>query len=245
MRSIRTKITSVTIGAIIITMIIADILGVAAIRNIGISSSEQMLRLLCESGQKNLNLYLEEVEQEVKTISAFIESDLDGLSDEELQAHIDRVHDFFQKIIYRTNGIMTYYYRIYPAVSSNVKGFWLVNPDGEGFREHEVTDITNYDTKDTSHLVWFTVPKATGEPVWLPPYITENLDERVISYNIPVYYEGTFVGVIGIEMDYSFMAEQVNNIKLYENGYAYVSDPEGYIRNPHIGGYVVSRKTFG
>ena len=102
MRSIRTKITSVTIGAIIITMIIAAILGVAAIRNIGISSSEQMLRLLCESGQKNLNLYLEEVEQEVKTISAFIESDLDGLSDEELQAHIDRVHDFFQKIIYRT-----------------------------------------------------------------------------------------------------------------------------------------------
>jgi diguanylate cyclase (GGDEF)-like protein len=79
------------------------------------------------------------------------------------------------------------------------------------------------------------VPKATGEPVWLPPYITENLDERVISYNIPIYYEGQFVGVIGIELDYSFIAEQVDNLTLYENGYAYVSDEDGYIvYHPHM-----------
>ena len=227
MHSIRTKITAVATGAIIITMIIAAAFGVTAIRDIGIRSSEQMLLLLCEAGQKNLDSYLEDVEQEAKTISAYVESDLNGLDDENLQAHVDRVHDFFKKVVYRTNGIMSYYYRIDPSVSSNVKGFWLVNPDGEGFREHEVTDITEYDTKDTSSLVWFTVPKTTGESVWLPPYITENLDERVISYNIPIYYDDRFVGVVGIEMDYSFMADLVNNITLYENGYAFVNDPEG------------------
>ena len=208
MHSIRTKITAVATGAIIITMIIAAAFGVTAIRDIGIKSSEQMLLLLCGAGQKNLNTYLEDVEQEVKTITAFVESDLDGVSkldDKELQEHIDRVHDFFNKVVYKTNGIMSYYYRTDPNVSSDVKGFWLVNPDGEGFREHEVTDITQYDTDDTSKLVWFTVPKTTGESVWLPPYITENLNERVISYNTPIYYNDQFVGVVGIEMDYSFM----------------------------------------
>lgn len=229
MHSIRTKITAVTIGAIILTMIIAGALGVVAIRNLGTKSSEQLLMLLCEAGQKNLDNYLEDLEQEIAAISAYVEDDLDGLSDEQLQAHLDRVSGFFKKVLVKTDCIKTYYYRIDPAVSAKVKGFWYVYEDGEGFQEHEVTDITQYDTEDTSQLVWFTVPKNEGKAVWLPPYVTDNLDVRVISYNIPVYMEGQFVGVIGIELDYTSMAEQVDNITLYQNGYAFVNDPDGAI----------------
>ena len=235
MHSLRTKITAVTISAIIITMIIAAVFGVIAIRNIGITSSEQMLLLLCEAGQKNIDSGLLDIEKNVQAISAYVEADLDGTEDRKLQAHLDRVSDFFKKVLYKTNGVMTYYYRIDPNVSTSVKGFWFVNTDGEGFQEHEVTDITQYDTGDTSQLVWFTVPKATGKPVWLPPYITDNLDARVISYNTPVYLDGKFVGVIGIEMDYSFMAEEINNITLYENGYAFVDDANGkLVYHPRI-----------
>lgn len=215
------------ISAIMITMIIATVFGVAAIRDIGQKNSEKMLMLLCEAGAKNLDVSLLDVEQDVETISAYVEADLTALDDESLSAHLNRVSDFFKRALYKTNGIITYYYRIDPAVSPNVKGFWFVNENGEGFQEHEVTDITRYDTEDTSQLVWFTVPKATGKSVWLPPYITDNLDARVISYNTPVYLNGRFVGVIGIELDYTFMAEVVNNITLYENGYAFVNDEAG------------------
>lgn len=90
-----------------------------------------------------------------------------------------------------------------------------------------MTDITQYDTSDTSKLVWFTVPKYEGEAIWLPPYITDNLNKRVISYNTPVYCKGQFIGVIGIEIDYSTMAEQVKSIKLSSNGYAFLSDAKG------------------
>ena len=215
------------ISAIMITMIIATVFGVAAIRDIGQKNSEKMLMLLCEAGAKNLDVSLLDVEQDVETISAYVEADLTALDDESLSAHLNRVSDFFKRALYKTNDIITYYYRIDPAVSPNVKGFWFVNEDGEGFQEHEVTDITRYDTEDTSQLVWFTVPKATGKSVWLPPYITDNLDARVISYNTPVYLNGRFVGVIGIELDYTLMAEEVNNITLYENGYAFVNDEAG------------------
>ena len=51
----------------------------------------------------------------------------------------------------------------------------------------------------------------------------------MISYNVPVYYEGQFIGVIGIEIDYSTMAEVVNHITLYDNGYAFLNDEEGNI----------------
>ena len=227
--SLRVKITAVTVCALILAMLVAMAFGVAAIRNIGNKSAEQTLLLLCEAGQKNLDSYFKSVEQSVEMVSAYVESDLRGLEDAELQAHLNRVSDIFRKMTYRTSGILTYYYRIDPAVSQTQTGFWFVNSDGEGFREHAPTDITLYDTDDTSALVWFTVPKATGAGVWLPPYITDNLDARVISYNVPVYLDKTFVGVIGIELDYKTMADQINNITLYDNGYAFVNSVDGTI----------------
>ena len=229
MHSIKTKITAMTVCVIVIAMVIATVFGVMAIRDIGNRDAEQTLLLLCETGQKDLNYYFQNVEGSVETVASYVESDLDGLDDEKLQAHMDRVSDVFQKLVYNTNGVLTYYYRIDPEVSRNVKGFWYVHSDDNGFQEHEVTDINDYDTNDTSALVWFTVPKATGEGVWQPPYITENLGARVISYNVPVYYEGQFIGVIGIEIDYSTMAEVVNHITLYDNGYAFLNDAEGNI----------------
>ena len=229
MHSIRTKITAVTVTSIVVAMVVATIFGVIAIRNIGTASSNESLLLLCEVGEKNLDAYFSSVEQSVEMVSAYVEKDLDGLDDEHLQSHLDRVSDIFKEITYNENGILTYYYRIDPKISENATGFWFVNLDGKGFVEHEPTDITQYDTDDTSQLVWFTVPKATGKPMWLPPYITDNLDNRVISYNVPVYHEGTFVGVIGIEIDYSTMAEQVDHISLYDSGYAFINDAEGTI----------------
>lgn len=238
MHSIRSKTTLLTSCAIIIAMTIATLLGASAIRSIGNSSSDEMLLLLCETGEKNLDYYFESVEQSVEMLSTYVDEDLggiDNLTDEQLQAHMERVEPVFEKTAYKTNGVLTYYYRLDPSVSDQEKGFWYTNLDGNGFEEHEVTDITLYDTEDTSSLVWFTVPKSTGNPIWLPPYITDNLDVRVISYNVPIYWRGEFVGVVGIEIDYSTMAEQVDNIKLYESGYAFINDDEGNIvYHPHM-----------
>ena len=224
MHSIRTKITVVAACAIIVTMIIAAAFGVLAIRDTGTESADRQLTLLCETGQKNLDSYFEDVIQSVDTVSAYVEEDMDGIDEEHLQAHLDRVDGLFKKLEHN-NGILTYYYRIDPEISKDAKGFWYVRGE-DGFEEHEVTDITQYDTNDTSQLVWFTVPKATGEAVWLPPYITDNLGARVLSYNAPVYYDDKFVGVIGIELDYTKLAELVDNITLYDNGYAFVDDAD-------------------
>ena len=227
MRSIRTRMTLVTLCVIIIVVISMSLLSVLFIRNNGQQKSNQLLLLLCETGEKNLDYYFDSVQKSVRKVAAFVEADLDGLEEEKLEAHMDRVREEFDEMASKTNGVLTYYYRIDPEVSDTVKGFWYTDLDGEGFKEHEVTDITLYDTDDTSSLVWFTVPKYEGEPVWLAPYITDNLDKRVISYNVPIYWRGQFVGVVGIEIDYSTMAEQVESIRLYSNGYAFLCDEAG------------------
>ena len=228
-KSIRTKVSLLTLCGIIIAVTISAVLGVAVISRTGDEYARQSLRLLCETGEKNLDYYFNSVEQSVINVQAYVEADLTSLEDRELEAHLGRVRGFFERTMSVANGALTYYYRIDPQVSENVKGFWYTNLDGRGFREHEVTDITLYDTANTDELVWFTVPKNTGRPVWLPPYVTDNLDVRVVSYNVPVYLGSRFVGVIGIEIDCSTMRNQVDNIRLYENGYAFVTDDSGNI----------------
>ena len=227
MHSLRTRITLLTVCVVIVALTVVTFLSVMFIRNNERLESDQLLLLLCETGERNLDYYFNSVQKSVSKVASFVEKDLDGLETEQLERHMERVGKYFEEMANKTNGVLTYYYRIDPEVSDAVKGFWYTNLDGEGFEAHEVTDITLYDTRDTSKLVWFTVPKHTGQPIWLPPYITDNLDVRVISYNVPVYYESRFVGVVGIEIDYSTMAGQVESIRLYKNGYAFITDAKG------------------
>lgn len=229
MHSIRTKITVLTVSAIIIALSIATLISGLSINNLGRSDADQLLHLMCKTGAMNLDSYFEGVENSVETVSTLVQNSFEGMPYEDLDEQVERARTLFGEVAYNTNGVLTYYFRIDPEVSKTVKGFWYVNLDGKGFKEHEVTDITKYNTNDTSALVWFTVPKATGQGVWLPPYITDNLDVRVISYNIPVYWEDKFLGVIGIEIDYETLAHEIENIRVYDNGYAFILDDESNI----------------
>ena len=165
MRSLRTKITLVTVCVVIVAIVVVTALSVVFIKKTEQNKSDQVLLLLCETGKLNLDYYFNSVQKSVEKVASFVEADLEGLSDEQLERHMARVAEYFDVMAYRTNGVLTYYYRVDPEVSEKVKGFWYTNLDGDGFTEHEVTDITLYDTADTSALVWFTVPKYEGKSI--------------------------------------------------------------------------------
>ena len=224
MHSIRTKFTLTVVSVILITLSIATAIGVISIKNLGRDDADQMIHLTATTGAMNLEHYFESVEHSVRTVSTLVSDSFEGMPFEDLDSQVERARNLFGRIAYNTNGVLTYYFRIDPEISEDVKGFWYVYQDEEGFKEHEVTDITRYDTSDTSSLVWFTVPKATGEAVWLPPYYTENLGARVISYNVPVYWKDQYVGVVGIEIDYEMLKKEVENISVYKSGYAFILD---------------------
>ena len=235
MNSIRTKFTLLTVCAIVVALSITTFIGAVSIKKLGHNDAEKMLQLISRTGALNLEAYFQSVEHSVKTVTNLVQESVDGISDDQLHRHVERARNLFGQVADHTNGVLTYYYRIDPALSKTVKGFWYVNLDGKGFQEHEVTDITQYDTNDTSRLVWFTVPKATKKGLWLPPYFTENLDVRVISYNAPVYWQDRFIGVIGIEIDYQVLASEVENIRLFENGYAFILDEKGnFVYHPQM-----------
>ena len=238
MHSIRTRITLLNIISIIIAIFVTAFISSVYVANFGHRSVEQSLALLCETGKNNINYYLKSVEQSVNTVSTLIDRKLDEIDDSNFNTgfskHMEDAKLFFGEASENTNGVLTYYYRIDPSISetTNEKGFWFTNLDGKGFVEHEVTDISD----DHNECVWFYTPKNTGQPVWLSPYVTDNLDAIVISYNIPVYRHSSFVGVVGIEISYHTLGEQIDDIKVLKSGFAYIiEDSDGsIIYHPYI-----------
>ena len=111
MHSLRTKITSLTVWITVIAVAVVTLLSVIYIRDAEHRQSENLLLLMCETGERNLDYYFKSVEKSVKKIAAYTEKDLDGTDEEKLQKHTERIRAYFDEIANKTNGVYTYYYR--------------------------------------------------------------------------------------------------------------------------------------
>lgn len=229
MHSIRTRFTLLTVLSIIIALSIATLIGVFSIRELGKSDVDQMLHLKCTTGAMNLESYFDSVEHSTETVATLVQDSFDDMPYEQLENQVEHTRQLFNKVAANTHGVLTYYFRIDPEFSPTVKGFWYVKTDEDNFREHPVTDLTQYNTNIPAAPKWFTIPKMLGKSIWLPPYDTENLGTRVISYNVPIYWQKQFVGVIGMEIDYETLAQEAGKIRLFEHGYAFILDADSNI----------------
>ena len=224
MYSIRARLAIFNAIAVAISITAATIISTITVANFGHESAERTLSLQCEAGKNSLNYYFKSVEQSVNIISGLINDDLDNMSEDDysnhFSNHMDDAKRMFGEAANHTNGVLTYYYRIDPSITAatNEKGFWFIDLDGNGFQEHEVTDLSD----DRYECIWFYTPKETGNPIWLSPYVTDNLDVYVVSYNVPVYRNNTFVGVVGIEIGYETLGEQIDHIQIFNTGFAFI-----------------------
>ena len=136
MHSLRTRITMLTVWITVIAVTIVTLVSVLFIRSNKRRESEQLLLLLCETGQRNLDYYFDSVQKSMRKVSNFLEEDLENmnaLTDGQLTRHIHRARRYFEEMAYKTNGVLTFYYRIDPEASATVDGFWYTNLEGEGF----------------------------------------------------------------------------------------------------------------
>ena len=227
MRSLRSKITLLSVLAVTVAITVATVIGVISIANFGHESSEESLRLLCEEGKNNLNDYFDSVEQSAGTVSDLISSDLKNRDVNDLTDHVALADSYFKNAINHTGGVATYYYRFNPDITEE-NGFWYVD-EGQGLKPHAVTNL-----KDASEdeCLWFYDTRDAGEAIWLLPYDTDSLDSFwVVSYNVPIYQEKegqpkVFIGVVGIEIGYQTLGEQIKDIKALETGYAFIVENE-------------------
>ena len=236
MKSIRSRITALVILAVVISVLAIGIISVKLIRDSGQEASRNLLKLTCEQKQLQLDAYFDSIEQSVDTVLHFAEDQYNDESDEAFSQYISSVNTLFHSVANNTNGVYTYYYRIDPDLGTTNQGFWYTKYDSYDFELREFTDIKAYDEYDREHVGWYYSPKQKGYALWLDPYANENLGgTKMISYVTPVYHDGKFVGVIGIDVDYRLLENRLKNIEAFETGYAVLTNADDkVIYHPEI-----------
>ena len=262
--SIRTKITALTMAAILVCILSVGGISILSIKSEGDQASAERLDLICDDRCRSIDKYLDSIEQSVDTISRYAGEALDSIElmeggavgadgyggsaavrarDPERQARLDDylrsysslIEGLFHSVANHTHGVLTYYYRIAPDLSSEVKGFWY-SKQGDEFVRAEPTDITNFPEDDISHVGWYYVPLERGRPSWLEPYHNDNLGADIVSYVVPLFRAGTFLGVAGMDVSYDTLVEQIRDIRIYDTGYACLTDQDGtVVYHPTLG----------
>ena len=260
MHSIRTKSMAVTIAAILTSILALGGIGVLTIGVESDKTSAEKMRLISENMQMKLNTYLDSLQQSVDT-AIFIakeslgDPDIQFLGpsgdpeavaklDHALQRHCDEVERAFTSIASNTNGLVTYYYCINADYGSNVHGFFWSKVGEEDFVKQPDLDSSTLDPKDTAHTTWYYTPMKGSRPVWIGPYRAHFLGERwTISYVAPIFHQGFIVGVLGMDILFGTMVEQINALKVYDTGFAFLMDRDGnvvYHPDMELGGEAIT-----
>ena len=76
----------------------------------------------------------------------------------------------------------------------------------------------------------------------MQPYQNLNNGVLMISYVVPLYYENRFIGIVGMDFDYTVLTDRVHEIKIYEHGFAHL-ETDGEVM--HHGGDASDSDNFG
>ena len=189
--------------------------------------SENFVKVTCDNECAQINNIFEDMEKSVKVMESYI-MDLfttDALvENQNFQAKvINSADQMFSNVAKHASDAVAYYFRLDPAISNSKTGFFYSKTkENDEFVSLEPTDISLYEKEDTEHVGWFWQPYEAGKPVWMLPYYNQNNNIYMISYVVPMYHREKFIGVVGMDFDYTVLAERVHQIKMYENGFAHL-----------------------
>ncbi len=191
--------------------------------------AEDFVSVACDSESTKINDSLKNMEKSVKIMESylmdFFTDDIDVKNRDFQESVIKKADKMFVDVAKHTStsGAIAYYFRFDPLISDGKTGLFYSKINGGGeFVSLEPTDITIYEKDDTEHVGWFWQPYEAGKPIWMQPYHNQNNGVWMISYIVPMYYNGKFVGIVGMDFDYVVLTDKVHSIKLYENGFAHL-----------------------
>lgn len=230
MKSIQTKFILLIVAAIVLTELMTSAIGSYSYGRAMSEDSNKILQLTAEEKTQELNSILGRIEQ---SVDVMVEHSLDRLESVDklkndpgyLEEYTGDIEHLGVTTANRTRGIIGVYIRYNPDILPADAGFFRLRPLGdEEFQNIEVTDFSKYDMKTTEQLDWYTLPIKNGEPTWIPPFYDKNIDGYMISYVVPLYKDGEELGIIGMDIDYSYITQLVDEIILYDTGHAFLTN---------------------
>ena len=226
-RSMQFKFLMTVISAMLAITIFIGGISIYEVDQFVQHQTEDFINVTCEKEISQINDHFGDMEKSVHIMESylmdFINSKEDIMDLKKQNEILKRSDEMFIDVAKNTDGAVAYYFRFAPELSYKTFGLFYSKVNGEDkFSRLELTDLSLYGRDDTEHVGWYWQPYEAGKPVWMLPYYNQNNDILMISYVVPMYYENEFVGVVGMDFDYTVLTDKVHKMKIYENGFAHL-----------------------
>ena len=235
MKSIKTKLTLCILLCTFLASGITELASINVTKKATEEYAEQSMEMEAQNKTTELNGWIACIEQSVDTLGDYVIGEMDTNAFFKDKSYADKFTEEIESIIsdfaVHTDGAITAYVRYNPEYSNPTSGYFLMrNSLAEDFYEVEPTDFSMYEATDYAHVGWYYLPVENKAPLWMSPYLNENVNVYMISYVVPIYAEdGTSIGIVGMDIDFNQVTNMVDGVKIYDTGYAFLTDSEGVI----------------
>ena len=235
MRTIRMKIITGILMCSLLTALVIGILAIANSTQLVSKDAKEKMQFTGTIQVQELNGLITRIEQSVNTLSDIVMQNFDYAAFIKDKGYADKYTAQIQESIFsfarRTDGAITAYVRYNPSYSNPTSGSFLTrNSLEEDFTALTPTDFSMYEEDDVEHVGWYYTPVKAGEPIWMEPYLNENINVYMISYVVPLFAEdGTSIGIVGMDIDFSQITDIVEETVVFETGYAFLVNADGNV----------------
>ena len=223
MKSIQGKFLTIVISGMLILAFAISAISVLYISKILDTDSDTITEAVANTEALRINQKLRDVEYSVETMANYVSStigDIEQIKDETyINEYISMAEDAFYAIANESDGTLAFYLCLAPEISDGASGCYFARMSSKG----EFEELPNLIPTDLESSPWYHEPKRTGAPVWFNPYYDEFVKTEVVSYVIPLYSEHNFIGIIGVDLEFSVLTEMVKEISVYDNGFVFIN----------------------
>lgn len=238
MKKMQGRLTLIIVMGIIFATFFSGTISLLNFFSVEIDRSHNLLNKELDMSAGYLNESFKDVENMVEVLSDYyikMLPDSYSVGNIEDTEYVEKCEYLANTIALHNSFISAVYFRISPDIAEYEKsGFFMTRTvSNSHIEKYELTRIEDYSEDDISHVGWYYIPKNRRRAVWMDEYENLNNGIRTISYVKPLYAgDGTFLGVVGIDMDMKEIYKHIAKVRIYDTGFAVLMSQNGTIRNP-------------
>lgn len=231
MKSIKMKFAILTSSAVIVSAISTGIMGLIFSENILENESTRNIELYSDNTAQKINSQILEIEGICNSLGnvsyGLLPEDLDSMREnqEVLDEYVEAMKAQSIAIVGNNLEDCIMYLRFNPELFGPLDGFYIQRQQaGMDFSNIPMTDFSEYDRSETAHVGWYYIPVDRGTPTWMVQYRNPSTGKKLLSYVIPIYKDGYTIGIMGMDLNIDNLATIIDDIKVYDTGFAVILD---------------------
>lgn len=233
MKSIGMKLSAAVIACLTGLFTIVSIIYSVTLYRTNYAEAENYVWAQCRESRSNFNDQLKRMEMAVDLVAYHTKYYI-NTSEEDISEKMPKFQSLAVDTARYTRNVYSVFFHANPdRYNNNYDFFYLFDGEDGTARKVRPRNPVTFETTTGIPAAWYYDSADSGQPRWVGPYnkhYRSDSGNEVVAYTVPLTdAEGRLDGVLGMEFSLKQIFEELNRIKLYHNGYMFLTDSEGTI----------------